>query len=81
MLARCAADGRPSSTREELTELLAAYGIDLWDAASGHHAARRRRQPGEALGWDVVLKATAEHLRERPDLAHVLAQHRRRRRR
>jgi hypothetical protein len=26
---------------------------------------------GEALGWDVVLKATAEHLRERPDLAHV----------
>ena len=26
---------------------------------------------GEALGWDVVLKATAEHLRERPDQAHV----------
>ena len=26
---------------------------------------------GEELGWDVVLKATAEHLRERPDLAHV----------
>ena len=23
------------------------------------------------LGWDVVLKATADHLRERPDLAHV----------
>ena len=26
---------------------------------------------GEELGWDVVLKATAGHLRERPDLAHV----------
>ena len=23
------------------------------------------------MGWDVVLKATASHLRERPDLAHV----------
>ena len=23
------------------------------------------------MGWDVVLKATAGHLRERPDLAHV----------
>ena len=31
----------------------------------------RRRRPGEELGWDVVLKATADHLRERPDLAHV----------
>ena len=26
---------------------------------------------GEELGWDVVLKATAGHLRNRPDLAHV----------
>jgi hypothetical protein len=26
---------------------------------------------GHDLGWDVVLKATADHLRERPDLAHV----------
>ena len=26
---------------------------------------------GESLGWDVVLKATADHLRDRPDLAHV----------
>ena len=26
---------------------------------------------GEELGWDVVLKATAERLRQRPDLAHV----------
>ena len=26
---------------------------------------------GRELGWDVVLKATADHLRQRPDLAHV----------
>ncbi len=26
---------------------------------------------GERFGWDVVLKATAERLRQRPDLAHV----------
>ena len=26
---------------------------------------------GRELGWDVVLKATAGHLRQRPDLAHV----------
>ena len=25
----------------------------------------------EAFGWNVVLKATADHLRQRPDLAHV----------
>jgi hypothetical protein len=26
---------------------------------------------GRELGWDVILKATAERVRERPDLAHV----------
>ncbi|MGA9345868.1 MAG: acetate--CoA ligase family protein, partial [Nocardioidaceae bacterium] len=25
----------------------------------------------DGFGWDVVLKATADHLRQRPDLAHV----------
>ena len=38
---------------------------------AGRHAATRPSTAGEELGWDVVLKATAEHLRERPDLAHV----------
>jgi acyl-CoA synthetase (NDP forming) len=57
-------------TDTELTELLAAYDIDLWeripvDSADASVAA------GERLGWDVVLKATADHLRHRPDLAHV----------
>jgi acyl-CoA synthetase (NDP forming) len=32
---------------------------------------RQAQSAGKKLGWDVVLKATAEGLRERPDLAHV----------
>ncbi len=55
---------------ESLTALLAAYDIELWqtrEVASRDEAVAA----GEALGWDVVLKATAEHLRERPDQAHV----------
>lgn len=55
---------------DALTELLGAYGVQLWQTrhvASGEEAVAA----GEALGWNVVLKATAEHLRERPDLAHV----------
>jgi acyl-CoA synthetase (NDP forming) len=55
---------------EQLIRLLGHYGIALtpWapvttldealDAAAG-------------FGWDVCLKATADHLRQRPDLAHV----------
>jgi acyl-CoA synthetase (NDP forming)/RimJ/RimL family protein N-acetyltransferase len=57
-------------TFRELHELLAAYGIDMWDrvrVATENEAVAA----GERLGWDVVLKATAEHLRQRPDLAHV----------
>ncbi len=57
-------------TFEESKELLGHYGIDLWDriqVASADEAIAA----GEALGWDVVLKATAESLRQRPDLGHV----------
>ncbi|MGH3497380.1 MAG: GNAT family N-acetyltransferase [Nocardioidaceae bacterium] len=55
---------------DQLHCLLGAYGIELWRRTAvtdvdGAVAA------GESLGWDVVLKATAEHLRFRPDLAHV----------
>jgi acyl-CoA synthetase (NDP forming)/RimJ/RimL family protein N-acetyltransferase len=54
----------------ECQVLLGHYGIDLWDRvevgdADGAVGAAER------LGWDVVLKATAEPLRQRPDLAHV----------
>jgi hypothetical protein len=53
-----------------LNALLAAYVIDLWDArpVTTLEAATRA---GRELGWDVVLKATTDRLRERPDLAHV----------
>jgi acyl-CoA synthetase (NDP forming)/RimJ/RimL family protein N-acetyltransferase len=57
-------------TFQELHDLLGCYGIDLWDrvpvgsADEAVDAARR-------FGYGVVLKATAEHLRQRPDLAHV----------
>ncbi|WP_182541461.1 bifunctional GNAT family N-acetyltransferase/acetate--CoA ligase family protein [Nocardioides ginsengisegetis] len=53
-----------------LTELLAAYGIELWSARPVANA-DEAREAGAAFGWDVVLKATADHLRERPDQAHV----------
>lgn len=53
-----------------LARLLATYGIELWpvrEVSTRDEAVAA----GEELGWDVVLKATAEHLRERPDQAHV----------
>jgi acyl-CoA synthetase (NDP forming) len=54
----------------EVRALLGAYGIDMWEpfAVRSLDAAI---SAGEELGWDVVLKATAGHLRQRPDLAHV----------
>jgi acyl-CoA synthetase (NDP forming)/GNAT superfamily N-acetyltransferase len=57
-------------TFEEVRELLAAYNIDLWQrfTVAGEQEAVAA---AERLGYDVVLKATAEHLRQRPDLAHV----------
>lgn len=55
---------------DSLTTLLAAYGIELWQTREVT-SREEAMAAGEALGWDVVLKATAEHLRERPDQAHV----------
>jgi acyl-CoA synthetase (NDP forming) len=55
---------------DRLTALLAAYHIQLWPAITVTNL-RQAQKAGRELGWDVVLKATAEHLRERPDLAHV----------
>jgi acyl-CoA synthetase (NDP forming)/RimJ/RimL family protein N-acetyltransferase len=56
---------------EELRSLLGHYGIDLWERAPVS-TVDEAVQAGERLGWDVVLKATAERLRQRPDLAHVM---------
>ena len=55
---------------DELHALLGAYGIDLWQrfpATTEEEAVAA----AERLGYDVVLKATADRLRQRPDLAHV----------
>ncbi len=54
----------------EQRQLLAAYGIELWETVPVT-SAKEAVAAGKALGWDVVLKATAPHLRHRPDLAHV----------
>jgi len=35
------------------------------------HSREEAIAAGESLGWDVILKAGSEHLRARPDLAHV----------
>jgi acyl-CoA synthetase (NDP forming)/GNAT superfamily N-acetyltransferase len=57
-------------TFDELRALLDAYGIDLWERIEvGSEEAAVAA--AEKLGYDVVLKATAEHLRQRPDQAHV----------
>ena len=57
-------------TFAELRELLDAYGIELWDRREVK-TEDEAVEAAEAFGYDVVLKATAEHLRQRPDLAHV----------
>ncbi|MDN5895712.1 MAG: GNAT family N-acetyltransferase, partial [Nocardioides sp.] len=55
---------------EELHALLTSYGIDLWKPFPVE-TLDEALAAGETLGWEVILKATAEHLRHRPDLAHV----------
>jgi acyl-CoA synthetase (NDP forming) len=62
-------DGRDLE-QQELRTLLACYGIDLWDSL-GVTTLREALAAAKELGWDVVLKATTDRLRERPDLAHV----------
>jgi acyl-CoA synthetase (NDP forming)/RimJ/RimL family protein N-acetyltransferase len=54
----------------ECQRLLGHYGIHLWDRIPVT-TADEAVAAAEQLGWDVVLKATAEPLRQRPDLAHV----------
>ncbi|MFT4298640.1 MAG: GNAT family N-acetyltransferase [Aeromicrobium sp.] len=55
---------------EQAHAVLACYGIDLWTWINVH-TVTEAIAAGEELGWDVVLKAGSEHLRARPDLAHV----------
>lgn len=55
---------------EQVHYLLSCYGINLlkW---TNVHTPEEAVAAGEEYGWDVVLKAGSEHLRARPDLAHV----------
>ena len=54
----------------QLRELLRLYGIHLWPRiAVGTE--EEAIAAGEELGWDCVLKATAPHLVQRPDMSHV----------
>ncbi len=62
-------DGRDLD-EDECRALLAAYGIDLWNLIPVE-SLDEAVAAGRELGWDVVLKATHERLRNRPDLAHV----------
>ncbi|MCH1868360.1 bifunctional GNAT family N-acetyltransferase/acetate--CoA ligase family protein [Nocardioides sp. CFH 31398] len=57
-------------TRDELRTLLGAYGVELSRSARVDDLSQAL-DAGERMGWDVVLKATAERLRQRPDQAHV----------
>ena len=55
---------------EQVHALLACYGIDIWTWINVH-SRDEAIAAGERLGWDVVLKAGSEHLRSRPDIAHI----------
>ncbi|MGZ4664052.1 MAG: acetate--CoA ligase family protein, partial [Frankiaceae bacterium] len=51
-------------------ELLACYGIEVWDAVPVG-SAEEAVAAAEGVGWPVVLKSTAENLRHRVDLGGV----------
>jgi acyl-CoA synthetase (NDP forming)/GNAT superfamily N-acetyltransferase len=55
---------------DQVHALLACYGIDLWMWINVH-SKEEAIAAGEKLGWDAILKAGSEHLRTRPDLAHI----------
>ncbi|HEU0128353.1 MAG TPA: acetate--CoA ligase family protein, partial [Pseudonocardiaceae bacterium] len=54
----------------DVRSLLASYGIDL-TPTSRVASLEEAVAAAETCGWNVVLKATAERLRHRADLAHV----------
>ncbi len=62
-------DGVPLS-QDQVRRLLEAYRVELWESVPVT-TLRQAQAAGRRIGWDVVLKATAEGTRERPDLAHV----------
>lgn len=65
-----AGDREVELDREQLTDLLGAYGIELWPATPVVDLDAAIAAGGD-LGWDVVLKSTLSSVRERPDQIHV----------
>jgi len=55
---------------DETRVLLNHYGITLWPRIAVCDV-MEAVAAGERLGWDVVLKATADRLRQGPGMAHV----------
>lgn len=62
-------EGRPL-TREELTELLAAYGIELWGSVPVR-TVEESVAAAEAIGYPVVLKSVSPMLRHQPGLSGI----------
>ena len=62
-------DGR-ELTGAETTELLRAYGVEVVPSFAVGNL-EEAVEVADRLGWNVVLKATAEPVRGRPDLASV----------
>ncbi len=69
---RClrASPGGAELLAEETSALLGSYGIDVVPVTPAT-TLDEAIAAGAAAGWDVALKATAERVRQRPDLAHV----------
>ena len=57
-------------THDEAQALLGAYDVNLSETIAVS-TLEEAQAAAVKLGYDVVLKATADHLRHRPDLAHV----------
>ncbi len=57
-------------SHEETRELFTHYGVTVWPRI-GVSSLKEAIVAGRELGWDVVLKATAEPLRQAPSMNHV----------
>ena len=57
-------------TDAEMGVLLGHYGVPLWEQVPVN-TLEEAVAAGERLGWNVVIKATADRLRQRPDMAHM----------
>ena len=55
---------------DDLRQLLACYGV-YWEPLVRVTSLDEAVEAAQSFGWDVVLKATANRLRQRPDLSHV----------